>query len=232
MYGLRVLTMIKNILKYMLRVFVSVLFLCMTYLFFAALFSIIPVNRNPALNKDIEIFIRSNGVHLELILPLQTAGKDWTDEISLPPQIASSISHLSIGWGDKNFYYNTPQWSDLTFKTAFKALFLKSESAIHIDFFSRITPGKLCKSIFVNEEQYRLMVHYLESGFQRDFRQRIILIEDLHYSEFDGFYEATGSYNLFFTCNTWTNRCLKKAGLKASLWTPFDRGTLYHYRKE
>ena len=32
---------------------------------------------------------------------------------------------VSFGWGDKNFYANTPTWKDVTFSVGFKALFLK-----------------------------------------------------------------------------------------------------------
>lgn len=219
-------------LKYILRGIVFILLLCMAYVLFAGLFSIIPVNRKRAFSKDVEIFIRSNGVHIELVLPLKTKGKDWSEEISINPKIASSVRYISFGWGDKMFYYNTPEWSDLTFKTAFKALFLKSESVLHVGYYTSVRANKLCKAIAVSEEQYQIIANYIESGFRKGNKQNKILIDDLKYSEFDCFYEANGSYNLFFTCNTWTNKCLKEAGLKASLWTPFDRGTLYHYRKE
>ncbi|MFM7854609.1 MAG: DUF2459 domain-containing protein [Flammeovirgaceae bacterium] len=54
----------------------------------------------------------------------------------------------------------------------------------------------------------------------------------LRYWDNDSFYEAKGTYNLFFTCNTWVNEGLKKAGLKACLWTPFDSGLLRKYDQQ
>ena len=53
---------------------------------------------------------------------------------------------------------------------------------------------------------------------------------DAVYGNHDIFYEAKGSYNLFYTCNTWTNSALKAANQKASLWTVYDKGILYHYQ--
>ena len=50
------------------------------------------------------------------------------------------------------------------------------------------------------------------------------------YGKNDAFYEATGRYSLFHTCNTWTNNALKIAGQKACVWTPFDTGIFYHYQ--
>jgi hypothetical protein len=39
-----------------------------------------------------------------------------------------------------------------------------------------------------------------------------------------------GSYNLFHTCNTWTNDALKAGGQKACWWTPFDAGIFRQYQ--
>ncbi|HXU27639.1 MAG TPA: DUF2459 domain-containing protein, partial [Bacteroidia bacterium] len=47
----------------------------------------------------------------------------------------------------------------------------------------------------------------------------------------DSFYEAVGVYGLFYTCNTWANNGLKYCGQKACLWTPFEKGIFYQYRK-
>jgi hypothetical protein len=49
------------------------------------------------------------------------------------------------------------------------------------------------------------------------------------YGKHAAFYEAKGSYNLFYTCNTWANQALKAANQKAALWTVLDKGIFYHY---
>ena len=41
------------------------------------------------------------------------------------------------------------------------------------------------------------------------------------YGKNDAFYEAKGSYSLFYTCNSWVNENLKEVGLKACRWTLF-----------
>ncbi len=222
----------KAVLRYLFRGLVFLLSPVISYLFFAVLLSLIPVNRHPQVNDDIEIYIRSNGVHLEIILPVKTPVKDWSEEIRIDAQIADTVQYISFGWGDKNFYTNTPEWSDLTFPTAFKAMLLKSPSAMHVDFYSSLHTGNMCRRLHIGSEQYREMVHFVDAAFQRDSHGSLIPIKNLHYSQFDCFYEARGTYNLFFTCNTWTNRCLKTGGLKACLWTPFDRGILFHYQME
>ena len=74
------------------------------------------------------------------------------------------------------------------------------------------------------------LIDFIENSFQRNENGALVQIQGLQYYAYDCFYEATPSFNLFFTCNTWTNKCLKKAGLKACLWTPYDKGILYQYR--
>ena len=43
----------------------------------------------------------------------------------------------------------------------------------------------------------------------------------------DAFYEARGCYHPFFTCNTWCNLALKRAGLPCCVWTPFASPILH-----
>lgn len=223
---------LKKILQLLFRGGILVLLFIAGYLFFAVILSLVPVNRNTSTGDDLDIFIRSNGVHLELLLPASTPDKDWLEELKIDKQLTDRVRYISFGWGDRNFYLHTPEWSDLTFSTAFTALLRKSPSAMHIDYYSTVSTGRLCKKISISNEQYRRIVSFVDAAFQRNKNGQLIEITDLHYTPYDVFYEATGSYHLFYTCNSWTNQCLKISGLKASLWTPFDRGTLFHYRKE
>lgn len=215
-------------LKWIISIFILIVF---SYIIFAFIFSIIPVNRNVDSNHEIDIYIKTNGVHLAIALPLRNEIKDWTTDVWIDNKITHSANLISFGWGDKTFYLNTPEWSDLTLKTAFIASFLRSPSAIHIDYYNDLQINDNCKMIPINKEQYKTIVDFIEKSFMRDSFGNTIQIQGFQNSSFDSFYDANNSYNLFFTCNTWTNKCLKESGLKASLWTPFDKGTLYHYRK-
>ena len=200
------------------------------YTIFAIIFSIIPVNKDAASNNGIEVYIKSNGVHLDIVLPVRNEIKDWTTDIWIDKEITCSTNFISFGWGDKEFYLNTPEWSDLTLKTSITAMLLRRPSAIHIDYYRVLQTSDKCKMISVNEDQYKAIVEFIENSFKKNTLGNKIQIKGFQYNRFDCFYEANKSYNLFFTCNTWTNKCLKTSGLRACLWTPFDRGTLYHYR--
>ncbi|TGD59906.1 TIGR02117 family protein [Flavobacterium humi] len=181
--------------------------------------------------KEIEIFILSNGVHTDIVVPVTTEIKDWSTEI-LFAQTASkdSLAHyLAFGWGDKGFYLNTPTWSDLKASTAFKAAFNLSTSAMHTTFYNNLNEGENCKKIRISTEEYQRLIAFIEESFQWDANHKVQWISGHSYGNRDAFYEAKGSYNLFYTCNTWTNNALKAAGQKASLWTVYDKGILNHY---
>ena len=88
----------------------------------------------------------------------------------------------------------------------------------------------LCKKVLVSEEEYKKIVVFIENSFQSDGEQFLKIDTDAVYGKNDAFYEAKGSYSLFFTCNTWANNALKAANQKAALWTPTDKGILCHYQ--
>jgi len=199
---------------------------------FSLILSIIPVNRDVESKNEIDIYIKSNGVHLDIVLPLKNEIKDWTTDVRIDNNIIHSVNFIGFGLGDKGFYLNTPEWSDLTVKTTFNAVFVNSPSAIHIDYYKELDTNVNCRLISVSAEQFQTVVDFIENSFKRDDNGKLVQIQGFQYNRYDCFYEASPSFNLFFTCNTWTNKCLKSAGLKACLWTPFDKGTLYHYRKK
>ncbi len=182
--------------------------------------------------KNVEIFILTNGVHTDLVVPVKNEIKDWSQEIPFENTVSkrTDFKYIAIGWGDKGFYLDTPTWADLKFSTAFKAAFWLSESAMHCTFYEKMTLGKDCKRILITENQYKNLIKFIENKFDRDAAGKVILIKtDAVYGKNDAFYDAKSSYSFLDTCNTWTNNGLKAAGQKAALWTPSDFGIFQHY---
>jgi uncharacterized protein (TIGR02117 family) len=136
-----------------------------------------------------------------------------------------------MGWGDKGFYLETPEWSDLKASVAFKAATGLSTTAIHATYYKKMKIGADCKSIIISEEQYQRLINYITESFQKDASENFLPIEtNANYSETDAFYEANGSYSLFHTCNTWANNGLKASGQKCCLWTPMDSPIFSKYK--
>ena len=218
---------LKNAVVFILLFFVG-------YAVIAVVCSVIPVNKAQATAKQTYyIYLKSNGVHTDLVLPIRTAIKDWSAKIKFEhlPSKDSTHQFIAFGWGDKGFYLDTPEWADLKFSTAFKAAFHLGTSAMHTTFYKQMKEHKNCIKVNLSATQYQQLVYYIEDSFQYDATEQPIFIPATTYGQNDSFYEAHRTYNLFYTCNTWANQGLKAAGLKAALWTPSDKGIFYHYRE-
>ena len=203
------------------------------YLLAAIAGMLIPVNSDFKETKDgIKIYLQTSGVHTDIVVPLKNGLKDWEEDISLQHSLSEvpGTRYISFGWGDLEFYRDVPQWEDLTFKTGFKALFLKSQAALHLEFSEMPPSAEKTIPIEISRDQYLNLTAFLEDSFELDVEGNVQPIQNLHYTNRDAFYKAKGSLSLFKTCNTWTNNGLKTAGLKACLWTPFPEGILYIYR--
>lgn len=224
---------IKSTFKIVLKLVLFLIVFLFIYSLASVVLSIIPVNKNQSENnKEYTIYIKSNGVHTDLVLPIKTDLKDWSEKIKFENIKSKDSTHqyLAFGWGDKGFYLDTPEWSDLKFSTAFKAAFNLGTSAMHTTFYKQIQETENCVKIEISKEQYQKLITFIESSFQYDSIGNPIFIQATTYGKNDSFYEAHRTYNLFYTCNTWANQALKKADLKAAFWTPADKGIFHHYQ--
>ncbi len=182
--------------------------------------------------NDVSIYIKTNGVHTDIVVPVRNAQHDWSKEIKLAniQSKDTTFTYLGLGWGDKGFYLETPTWADLKASVAFKAATGLSSTAIHATYFNHMVENATCKKINISQAQYARLINYIEQSFQKDANGHIMLIKtNANYGDTDAFYEAEGSYSLFHTCNTWANNALKACGQRACVWTPFDTGIFLKY---
>ncbi|RXK81948.1 TIGR02117 family protein [Filimonas effusa] len=224
----------KLLLKYTGITLLSIVAFVLLYLGSAWVLSRIPVKAETAGQPAVEIYLLSNGVHTDIVMPVKTEYRDWSSTIlySNTRSNDSSLSYIAFGWGDKGFYLETPTWADLKARTAFRAAFGLSTSAVHATFYKKLTEGAECVKTTISPSQYQRLIAYIDNGLQKNSNGAPIVIPtEARYGANDAFYEARGSYTLFHTCNTWTNNALKASGQKACLWTPFDSGIFYQYRK-
>lgn len=195
------------------------------YLGIAYVLSSIKVDREADDGNDVQIYILSNGVHTDIVVPAKNEQFDWTSLVKYQHTLGkdSSANWLAMGWGDKGFYLQTPTWAELKASVAFKAAFGLSSSAIHATYYKRLTQSELCRPIYISKKQYERLVQHILGSFDRDATGSLQhIVTDAVYGNSDAFYEAAGSYSLFTTCNTWANNVLKVSGQKACLWTAFD----------
>lgn len=197
-----------------------------SYLLVSLILTIIPINSETGNSeKNKSIYLNSNGVHLNIIIP-----KDQIDSILLAGlNYEEQDQYFSFGWGDRNFYLETPTWADLTFKNAFVALFFKSPTLIHLTRYSE-SRGDWAE-IKVDQDQLKKINQYIYDSFYIDSLNNKVILNNKGYSNNDDFYEALGSYSFYNTCNSWVNTGLKNVGIKACLWTPFEFGLLGMHQK-
>lgn len=222
----------KKIFRILFKALIALVTFLLTYTVVIFFTSIISVNGDRVNeDKNIPIYILSNDVHTDIVIPLKNEIKDWSSEISFLDTKAkdSTKNLLAFGWGDRGFYLDTPTWAELKFSTAAKAVTGLSSSAMHVTFYNNLKENESCKKILVSDKQYKDIIKYIEDSFLLDSAKKNQRIGTHSYGNQDVFYEAKGSYNLFYTCNTWANQALKAANQKAALWTVTDKGIFYHY---
>jgi uncharacterized protein (TIGR02117 family) len=224
--------MLKKSLKYFALALLSIVAFVLVYLFSAYLLSRVSLSAENETQKEIQIYIRTNGVHTDIVVPVRNEHIDWSKEIKVSNTLANdtNFSHLALGWGDKGFYLETPTWADLKVSTAFKAATGLSNTAIHATYLDKVKEDLSCKKIEISQSQYKRLIQFITSSFQKDKEGHFMHIKtNANYGKTDAFYEANGSYSLLHTCNTWANNGLKASGQKCCFWTPFDTGIFLNY---
>lgn len=171
----------------------------------------------------IRVFACDNGVHTDLVLPVWTADVRWTELLSsaFPDGQFRPDYYLSFGWGSRDFYINTPHWSDLRLGTALKAL-LWDETVVHVEYRARPTEAERCGTWLVDAGHYAQIVAHVRASLQRPKEEAALRPVAAGYGPNDVFYAGEGRYTPIETCNQWTGRALKAGGAPVAPWTPFS----------
>jgi uncharacterized protein (TIGR02117 family) len=226
--------MIYNIFKQLLKVVTFIFSFIILWFLCAWLFPKIKYSSNLQTinNSSVTIFVKSNGVHTDIVMPKYTSGFNWTEFIDeqMFLDVDHSFNYVAIGWGDKGFYLETPTWDDLKLQTAFNAAFGLSNTALHVTFYKNITINQHIKKITLSKTSYLKLVNYIKQSFKLT-NNHIILLKHPNYGLYDNYFEANGTYSLFKTCNVWTGNALKEADVPIGLWTPLAFGVMDNLEK-
>lgn len=208
----------------------------MLYILSGTILSLYPANWSKKSTHDqekISIWLKSDGIHSDFILPAVSEHYDWRDLLDEEAYntLFSSDNYLSFGWGDRGFFLEIPEWSDLTFKVAFKAMCMPSPTVMHVTSIQQLpSDAKMFSQVQITRAQYSKLCNYILSYFQYE-SEEPILIEGMGYSDSDNFYEGNKKYHAFVTCNEWVNKGLKVADVKTALWSPSAYGLFIHDRR-
>ena len=179
------------------------------------------------------IYLTTNGIHSDIMLPIHHPLMDWKKTLNMEKTLSVDTfqTHLKFGWGDKNFFMRTKEWSDMEVGTVVNTVFGRGPGAMHLIL---CTPKDLDKSsmikIHITKSQYQRLCAFIKCSFQFE-NDKAKVIENHPYGTYDFFYDSSIEYNMTYTCNTWTNNALKRAGQKTCVWTPFKGAIFSKYKK-
>jgi uncharacterized protein (TIGR02117 family) len=196
----------------------------------ALLGGLIPANPGwTQAERGVTIFVRTNGVHTWLMVPSVAAGIDWRPLAPAhhiqDPRYAGN--YLAVGYGNRDFYLNTPAWGDLSLRTALAAAFGRGPSLVHVEHERDPRPDEYQQSIVLAEAEYRRLAAHIRRSFQVDAAGGPIPLLGRGYGPADIFYEGRGRYDAYRTCNEWTGEGLRAAGVRTGIWTPLSQSIMW-----
>ena len=200
------------------------------YLLAALAGSLVPVNRHwQEPEQGTTVYLRSNGVHVDIIMPAVAEGLDWRPLFPLRDfdDAPASPRWFGFGAGERRVYLETPTWWDLSPRTVWAAL-TGGERVMHVE--RLVEPGTDVKAIRLRPEEYRRLWAAIRVQFDLDTGGRPQRIDHPGYGADDAFYEGRGRASAINTCNTWVADQLRLTGVKTSLWPPFAEGVMWRYR--
>ena len=214
--------LLKHVWRWTKRLAAGIAALVLFYLGFL-LIGLIPINRDfEHTEGGVVIYLMSSSIHADIIVPINNATFGWRELFPSSDfsEDTAWATHMAIGWGDRGFYLETPTWDDLKASAALKALLLPSESVVHVACTTSPEHFTNVRRVQLSNEQYDLLCQSIQQSLQTNEQAAAKLIVGRAYGNFDAFYEASGSYNCFYTCNSWIGGRLSDAGVSTPLFTP------------
>ena len=219
----------RNLLKVLVRVLLVLLAFPLFYFGGALIGGLIPANAGwEQPERGVTIFVRTNGVHTWLMLPAVAEGVDWRRLAPAAhirdPRYAGN--YLAFGYGNREFYLNTPTWGDLSPRTALAAAFGRGPSLMHVEHERDPVADEYQQPLILTAEEYRRLAAHIRGSFEIDAHGRSRPLLGRGYGPADVFYEGRGAYNAYRTCNEWTGEALRAAGVRTGVWTPLSESIM------
>lgn len=212
----------KIFLKYFFRIVFGLLGIIVLYFMVAIVLSYIPSDMEAvAGEKNQTFYLQSNGTHLDIVLPVPAIDSVLLRKLQIP----ENTKYVSFGWGNKEFYFNVPEWKDLSIGLAFRAVFMQLEAAQHVRYLKRKKEDWTI--VYVAPSQLKQLNDFIQNSFVEK-ENSFVQCKCSGYSDNDCFYDAKGNYSCINTCNVWVNDALKEASVNTSVWSPFHFGVLHH----
>ena len=181
----------------------------------------------PAVAGQEEIYIVNHGWHTGFVVP----AKKIQNQLPELRKRFGDIPYIEFGWGDKEFY----QAKEVTTGLTINAILWPTQSVIHAvavpekadKYFANSTVETLCLS----GREYSSLLRFISESFYRDEHGEIVELESGIYGN-SQFYKGVGDFYFMNTCNKWTAKGLKSAGMDISPGFKLTAGSIMDYLKE
>lgn len=154
------------------------------------------------------VYIVSHGWHTGFVIQANTVVQAIP---GLKDRFADA-DYIEFGWGDEGFY----RAREITSALTLKAIFWSTDSIMH----TVAVPEKVehyftnseLESLCMNDAELFSLISFIQASFQRDDNGGILALGRGIYGD-SQFYKGAGNYYLLNTCNKWTAKGLKSAGM-------------------
>jgi uncharacterized protein (TIGR02117 family) len=159
------------------------------------------------------VYLVSHGWHTGIVLRRADLPQEiWPESEDFP-----DAEYLEVGWGDRDFY----QAAEFSWSIALKAALWPTPSVLHIVGFNGPVTGYFPHSevleVELSQRGFDRLSGFVHEHFDRKGAPRAAPLGPGLYGK-SAFYPARAKFHLFNTCNVWTARALRTAGLPV---TPF-----------
>ena len=154
------------------------------------------------------VYLVGHGWHTGIVIERDDANRDEWPEA----QHFYESRYIEVGWGDEGFY----QAERITPPLVAKAIFLPTPSVLHVAGFNQPPEEFFTASDVIeyslSDDNFRRLCRFIHNTYELDADgEPDWLGPGLYGTSF--FYRAVGSYYYPKTCNTWTARALRSAGV-------------------
>lgn len=156
----------------------------------------------------VPVYLVSHGWHTGLVIRRADVPEGLWPEASDFPE----AEYLEVGWGDRDYY----QARDPGLWLTLKAALVPTPSVLHVvgfrdppaDYF----PASEIVELALPRRDFERLAKYIHDAHAREDKQPVAPLGPGLYGD-SRFYPARETFHLFNTCNVWTARALRSAGL-------------------
>ncbi len=171
-----------------------------------------------------QVYVVRHGWHTGFVIPAVDIHKSV-------PELKKRFPHarnIEFGWGDKGFY----QAEEITTGITLQAMFWPTESVVHAvavpNDVERYFFGSNIEILCLSVSEYLSLINFISNSFARNEAGDVVPQKSGIYGN-SQFYQGVGSFYFMNTCNKWTAKGLRSAGLSIAPMFKLTAGSIINY---